>query len=412
MALGRYQNAQLQTALGQAVAGAEVFFLTQPASPSTLTPLASVFTDSTGDTAVVQPLITDGFGEFAAYLAPGVYTVVYVSPFIGMLVYPDQNIAVGGGTPGTVTFDEIGSGNNTTAIMGVASGSVLGPSGTGIIQATQIGTQGNGVVVSGVPGIGQVLTALSPTEASWATPGGSTAGVTSLSALTGAVTLAAGAGISLSIVGNTITISLGVTFSITSFTGGSTVEIGTSITNPTFNATYSATPANANITNTEGIDSPQALTSPFTSGTIIGTFVHTAIETTTFTLSATNGTTQTATQSIAWEPRIFSGVGTSGGATGATASGTSAVLIGTTGTLPSAGLGVETVGKTFVFNLTGNFFYMLLVNSGHTFNVNGLPATLASTPVTFVNAVGVTIAMNLYVGPTFGTGTFTVVIES
>jgi hypothetical protein len=73
---------------------------------------------------------------------------------------------------------------------------------------------------------------------------------------------------------------------------------------------------------------------------------------------------------------------------------------------------VETVGKTFVFNLTGNFFYMLLVNAGHTFNVNGLPATLASTPVTFVNQFGVTVTMNLYVGPTFGTGTFTVVIES
>jgi hypothetical protein len=240
--------------------------------------------------------------------------------------------------------------------------------------------------------------------------------VTSLSALTGAVTLAAGAGISLSIVGNTITISLGVTFSITSFTGGSTVEIGTSITNPTFNATYSATPANANITNTEGIDSPQALTSPFTSGTIIGTFVHTAIETTTFTLSATNGTTQTATQSIAWEPRIFNGVGTSGGATGATASGTSAVLVGDTGTLPSAQLGAETVGTTFVYTgLTGQFVYMLLTGGSHTFidANNGFPfAVNTPTPVTFLNAKGVNVAMFLYQSVNALTGAFSPKVAS
>jgi hypothetical protein len=68
------------------------------------------------------------------------------------------------------------------------------------------------------------------------------------------------------------------------------------------------------------------------------------------------------------------------------------------------------VGTTFVFNLTGNFFYMLLIGSGHTFNVNGFPATLAFTPVTFVNANGVSVSMNLYVGPTFGTGLFTVVV--
>ena len=34
---GLYQTCQLQTAMGQAVSGAQVYFLTQPANPSSLT---------------------------------------------------------------------------------------------------------------------------------------------------------------------------------------------------------------------------------------------------------------------------------------------------------------------------------------------------------------------------------------
>jgi hypothetical protein len=222
--------------------------------------------------------------------------------------------------------------------------------------------------------------------------------------------IVAGTGIVVTISGPNVIISAAVPFSISSFTGGFEVELGASVVNPSFTASYSGSATSAYITNTDGIGSPKVLLTPFTGGTVTGTFSHSSAASVNFTLTASNGSSMpTATVSGVWAPRIFSGVGTSG-ATGASASGTSAVLVGATGTLPSFQLGEESVGTTFTFNLTGNYFYMLLVNAGHTFNVNGFPATLASTPISFVNDNGVTVSMNLYVGPTFGTGTYTVVI--
>jgi len=183
MSYGRYQTAQVSNAVGQALAGVEVYFLTQPADVTSLTPLATVYSNSTGaGGAITQPLLTDGLGQFAAYLTPGVYTVVYVVPTSGTFSYPDQNISYGGGTAGTVTFDEIGSGDNTTAAMIVGSGASLGVAGSGTIAATSI----DGVTVTGTPGTGQVLTATSPTAANWQTP--SSAGLTPFSGiLSGAV---------------------------------------------------------------------------------------------------------------------------------------------------------------------------------------------------------------------------------
>lgn len=88
---------QLQTATGQAVPNAQVYFLTQPANVSTLTPQAQVYSSTTGG-AVTQPLTTNGFGYCQTsagtqpYLAPGLYTVVYVSSFTGTESFPDQPV--------------------------------------------------------------------------------------------------------------------------------------------------------------------------------------------------------------------------------------------------------------------------------------------------------------------------------
>lgn len=396
MSFGRYQNAQVQNALGQALAGVSVYFLTQPADPGNMTPLATIYGDSAGASGpLTQPLLTDGMGEFAAYLAAGVYTVVYVVPTAGTFSYPDQNIAVGGGTPGSTTFDEIGTGANTTATMVVGTGASLTAGGAGTIDATAI----DGVAVTGTPGTGQVITATSPTAATWQTPTGGS-GVTSLNTLSGALTLETGPGLTLTQSGGTITISIASVFVINSFTGGRSVELGASVTNPTFAATYSITPANANITNSEAIDSPLNLTSPFTSGTITGTFVHNAPETTTFQLTATQGATQTATQQIAWEPRIFGGVGTAGATSSVTASGTTAVL-STSDVLPSLQLGAEVIGEVFgPFTPSGGGqnVYLFLTGGSHTFvDGNGFAFPFNSpTTVSFVNANGVTVSMFLY----------------
>lgn len=401
---GRYQTAQLQTALGQAVAGASVYFLTQPANTDNLTPLATVYANSTGAGGPVQqPLLTNGFGEFAAYLAPGVYTVVYISAITGKLIYIDQNVALGGGTPGTVTFDEIGSGTNTTAAMVVGSGASLTPVGSGRIKATDI----DGVQVTGVPGTGQVIKATSPTAATWQDESAES-GITSINGQTGpAITIAVGTGLAIAQSGNTITISLATVFTITSFTGGQTVELGFAVVNPAFSATYSITPASANITNTDGTDSPHNLTTPFTSATISGTFTHTSVVTVTFTLSAIQGTTQTATQTIDWEPRIFGGVGASGATSTVTASGNNAVL-STTDTIGTLQLGAETVGQIFgPFTPSGQCVYLLLKGGSHTFTDanTGFPFAMnAPISVSFVNQNGVTVSMFLYqsANPLFG----------
>lgn len=230
-------------------------------------------------------------------------------------------------------------------------------------------------------------------------------GVNSLNTLTGALTIACSAGLTCTPSGgNTITISLATAFSITSFTGGSTVEVGASVINPTFAATYSVTPVSANITNTDSISSPTNLTTPFTSGTITGTFVHTSPTTTTFTLSATQGSTLTATQAISWQPAIFGGVGTAGATSTVTASGTTAVL-SNGNILSRIQLGAEVAGSTcppatcFTSNPSNQVIYLLLTGGSHTFtdNSTGFPVPMnAPITVSFLNANGVTVTMYLY----------------
>lgn len=258
----------------------------------------------------------------------------------------------------------------------------------------------------------QVQATASATYTYYISPGTSGGGVTSIATGTGLSCTPLSGGICT----GAVTISLSSSFAITSFTGCSgALELGQSVTNPTCTATYTGTPTAASITNTDGIDSPLTLASPYTSGTITGTFTHSAITTTTMTLTATGTSTQTANQSYTWNPRIFAGLG-SGGATSATASGTSAVLNASAGTIASAGLGAETVGQTFgPFSPSGQYVYLLLLGGSHTFTDagTGFPfAFNAPVTVTFVNQYGVTVTMYLYQSTNALTGTFTPKVAS
>lgn len=86
----------IKNVLGPAVAGAHVYVCSQPATvPATEqtggpTPLANVFTDSTGATPVVQPLSSDGFGHAETYIAQGTYTIVVYNNGSLMLTLLDQ----------------------------------------------------------------------------------------------------------------------------------------------------------------------------------------------------------------------------------------------------------------------------------------------------------------------------------
>lgn len=291
--------------------------------------------------------------------------------------------------------------NSATSVSACPTGSqvVLNGSGACVSSADPYGNMGAwflpGQYMASIMGGGRSYNYYFTISGS----GGAT-GVTALNSLTGAVTLAVGSGLTLTPSGNTLTIGLASGFSINSFTGcGGALELGQTVTNPTCSATYTGTPTGANITNTDAIDSPLVLSTPFTSGTIVGSFHHTAIATTTVQLTAIGASTQTANQTYTWNPRIFAGLGTGGATSTVTASGTNAVL-STTDVLPSAGLGAETIGQNFgPYAPSGQVIYLLLTGGSHTFTdlCTGFPFAFNSPiTVTFVNQFSVSTTMYLY----------------
>jgi large repetitive protein len=231
--------------------------------------------------------------------------------------------------------------------------------------------------------------------------GGGGGGIASVNSQTGpAITIACGTGLSCVTTANTVTVGLASAFTINSFSGcAGTVELGRSLVNPAFTASYSATPASAAITNTDSIGSPLNLTTPFTAGTVTGTFAHSSVTTTTFTLTAIGSSTQTANCTDTWQPRIFAGLGATGATSSVTASGTTAVL-STSDVLPSVQLGAEAVGTQFgPFMPSGQNIYLLLIGGTHSFidACNGFPfAFNAPIAVTFVNSNGASVGMFLY----------------
>jgi hypothetical protein len=121
----------VQDGLGRALAGAQVFWCTQPATvPSTPppSPLASVYADIDGATPITQPVLSDGFGHVDAYMDDSIlYTVVIYHPLFGQnpLVYPDQAVNGPGGTTGLTPFAGTPTGtiNGTNRTFVVVNGS-------------------------------------------------------------------------------------------------------------------------------------------------------------------------------------------------------------------------------------------------------------------------------------------------
>jgi hypothetical protein len=87
----------LSTPQGQALSGAYVYYLTQPANTAANppSPLATVYKDTEG-TVADNPQITDGYGHAVAYLNNGqLYTIAFYHPVLGAnspLVLPDQSL--------------------------------------------------------------------------------------------------------------------------------------------------------------------------------------------------------------------------------------------------------------------------------------------------------------------------------
>lgn len=209
---------------------------------------------------------------------------------------------------------------------------------------------------------------------------------------------------------------LGPAFAITGFSGSSTVEIGATVTNPSFTASYSSVPTSANITNTDNIDSPLTLITPFTSGTVVGAFHHTTQTSVTFTLTAVAATTQHATQSISYLPRMFGGVGSAGATSSVTASGSTAIL-STGDILASEGLSSNPIGAIYTLTpvLPPQKFYLLLTGGSHTFKDNSTGFAFpfnAPTAVSFTNQNSAVVAMYLYESQFLQNSPFNILVAS
>lgn len=135
---------------GNAVPNASVYWCTQPATTNVVppSPLASLFTDSTGVTPATNPQVTNGFGQVATYLNQGTYTVVEVWGGVVQNVYPDQIVGISSGgsvtsvalsvpaefsvsgspvtTSGTLSFSKANQAINTV-YAGPSSGSAAAP---------------------------------------------------------------------------------------------------------------------------------------------------------------------------------------------------------------------------------------------------------------------------------------------
>lgn len=113
MGIGR-DDRYVTDAQGRALAGAVVYYCTQPASTGSIppSPLATVYSDIGGD-AGDNPVYTDGFGHSFAYLDDSqLYTVVVDHPLFGdnPVVLEDQAIPATGGGGAQAPFAGIPSG--------------------------------------------------------------------------------------------------------------------------------------------------------------------------------------------------------------------------------------------------------------------------------------------------------------
>ncbi len=127
MAIAR-DDRWLTDAQGRALAGAQVYYCTQPATTSTIppSPLATVYSDISGDPGT-NPVYTDGFGHSVAYLNDSVlYTLVFVHPLFGPnpVVLTDQAIS-GNGTTAFTAFAGVPTGtiDGTNKVFTMVNGS-------------------------------------------------------------------------------------------------------------------------------------------------------------------------------------------------------------------------------------------------------------------------------------------------
>jgi len=126
----------VRNALGQAVAGAQLYLAAQPANITSVppAPLIQLYADNNGVTPLAQPLNTDGLGHVAAYGQAQLYTLVVVNHGVIQNVFPDQAFFDLGGTETLPPSGNATQVATTTNLNLAAFGEVLIADGSGNVQ--------------------------------------------------------------------------------------------------------------------------------------------------------------------------------------------------------------------------------------------------------------------------------------
>jgi hypothetical protein len=191
-----------------------------------------------------------------------------------------------------------------------------------------------------------------------------------------------------------------------SLSGGQSLEVGASVVNPSFTASYTGGPATAaTITDNDG-NPALTLGDPFTAGTMPHTYVKTTNgASVTFTLSASKSAiTDTATASFTWNPRGYYGA--------------SSVVVDTEAeveALASSGLQSSRARTFSVTAASGEYIWYAYPASfgAATFTVGGFEGgfDLVTSTLSITNANGVTQDYRLYRSTNPSLGLTTVVVS-
>lgn len=195
-------------------------------------------------------------------------------------------------------------------------------------------------------------------------------------------------------------------FAITGFSVSSgTLEVGATLTNPTFTASYNRTPTQATLTDNQGTPAKDVTSTPTAFG-LTATYKKTGNnESVSFTLSAAEGAeTSTKGASVSWRPRAYYGAGDAGINTEA---GIKA--------LSSSTLAGSRSGSITVTAGAGKYIYYAFPTSygAPSFAVGGFEGgfELAAASVSVTNAFGVTQTYQVWKSAQPNLGTTTVAVS-
>jgi hypothetical protein len=356
-------------------------------------------------TYAVNDAVAYGGNQWISILSPNLNQTPGSAPTYWSLLLTGG----GGGGSGTVTTVSISPGNG---FQGSVANATTTPAISINVDSTHVLPVNTGSATTYLNGAG-----------SYSTPaaGGITA-VTGNNGLTcatssGAVTCGISNTVSTNCVSGICYNAFGLvtgppfTFSFSCSASG-TYEAGNATANPntcTFTSYAGGTAASGTLTDSQSHTG--TFVSPFSSGTLAYQYctVVDGVSSQTFTGSVTASNGQTYSQNAGTNclPREFGGVASSG-ATGATASGTSALLTGPGTTIGTAGLGQQ--GTWGPYTASGQYIYILGTGNSCSFTSGGF-SFLMNSPIsfTFTNQYTAPIAMYLYRSVNSQTGSFTLV---